>query len=59
MDFACRTPDELVVAAVQSLTGGLFDVIIGPRSFLLDDDAQPEAPWVCSRCGNRRGFHPR
>jgi hypothetical protein len=59
LDFARRAPGELVAAAVQSLTGELFDVVIGPRGFPLDDDAQPEAPWCCTRCGNRRGFRRR
>jgi hypothetical protein len=59
VDFARRAPGELVAAAVQSLTGELFDVIIGPKGFPLDDDAQPEAPWACTRCGNRRGFRRR
>ena len=31
VDFARRAPGELVAAAVQALTGELFDVIIGPR----------------------------
>jgi hypothetical protein len=59
VDFARRAPGELVAAAAQSLTGELFDVIIGPKGFPLDDDAQPEAPWACTRCGNRRGFRRR
>jgi hypothetical protein len=59
VDFARRAPGELVAAAVQSLTAELFDVIIGPKGFPLDDDAQPEAPWACTRCGNRRGFRRR
>jgi len=59
LDFARRAPGELVAAAVQILTGELFDVIIGLRGFPLDDDAQPEAPWACTRCGNRRGFRRR
>ena len=59
VDFARRAPGELVAAAVQALTGELFDVIIGPRGFPLDDDVQPEAPWCCTRCSNRRGFRRR
>jgi len=59
VDFARRAPGELVAAAVQSLTGELFDVIIGPKGFPLVDDAQPEVPWACTRCGNRRGFPRR
>jgi len=56
VDFARRPPGELVAATVQSLTGELFDVIIDPKGFPLDEDAQPETPWACTRCGNRRGF---
>lgn len=59
LDFARRAPGELVAAAVQSLTGELFDAVIGPRGFPLDDDAQPEAPWACTRCASRRGFRRR
>ena len=59
LDFARRAPGELVAATVQTLTGELFDVVIGPRGFPLDDDTQPEAPWACTRCGNRRGFRRR
>ena len=59
LDFARRAPGEMVAAAVQTLTGELFDVIIGPKGFPADDDAQPEAPWSCTRCGNRRGFRRR
>ncbi len=59
VDFARRAPGELVATAVQPMAGELFDVIIGPRAFPADDDAQPEAPWACTRCGNRRGFRRR
>ena len=59
LEFARRAPGELVAAAVQSMTGELFDVIIGPRGFPLDDDAQPEAPWACTRCASQRGFRRR
>ena len=59
VDFARRAPGELVAAAVASMTGELFDVIIGPRGFPLDDDDQPEAPWACTRCASRRGFRRR
>ena len=41
------------------MTGELFDVVIGPRGFPLDDDAQPEAPWACTGCASRRGFRRR
>jgi hypothetical protein len=58
-DFARRAPGELVAAAVQTLTGELFDLIIAMKGFALEDDAQPEAPWACTRCGNRRGFRRR
>jgi len=44
---------------VQTLTGELFDLIIDMKGFALEDDAQPEAPWACTRCGNRRGFRRR
>jgi len=57
--FARRAPGELVAAARQSWTGELFDVIIGPRGVPLDDGAEPEAPWACIRCANRRGFPRR
>jgi hypothetical protein len=59
VDFARRVPGELVAAAVAALTGELFDVIIGPKGFPLADDAQPEAPWACTRCASRRGFRRR
>lgn len=59
VDFARRAPGELVAAAVQALTGELFDVVIGVKGLPLDDHAQPEAPWACTRCGNRRGFRRR
>ena len=50
LDFARRAPGELVAAAVQVLTGELFDVIIDLKGFALADyDAQPEAPWACTR----------
>ena len=59
LDFARRAPGELVAAAVQMMTGQLFDVVIGPKGFPLEDDAQTEAPWACTGCGNRRGFRRR
>ena len=37
----------------------LFDVIIGPKGLPLEDDAQPDAPWSCTRCASRRGFRLR
>jgi len=59
LDFARRAPGELVAATVQTLTAQLFDAIIGPKGFPLDDDAQPEAPWSCTGCKGRRGFRRR
>ena len=59
VDFARRAPGELVAAAVDALTGELFDAVIGPRGFPLDDAAQPAAPWACTRCASRRGFRRR
>jgi len=59
LGLARRAPGALVGAAVQTLTGELFDVIIGARGFPLDDDAEPEAPCACTRCGNGRGFRRR
>jgi hypothetical protein len=59
LDFARRAPAELVAGAVKALTVELFDAVIGPSGFPLDDDVQPEAPWRCTGCGNRRGFRRR
>lgn len=59
LEFARRAPGELVAATVKTLTVELFDAVIGPSGFPRSDADQPEAPWACTGCGNRRGFRRR
>lgn len=59
LEFARRAPDELVAAAVASMTGECVDVSIGARGFPIDDDAQPQAQWAYTRWASRRGLRPR
>ncbi len=59
--FARHAPGLLVGQTIENLAEALLDVVVGRRRSPTAPDAQPEAPWSCTRqrCESRRGFRRR
>jgi hypothetical protein len=57
--FARTAPAELLARAVEAMTAGLIDAVVGPHGSPRPASEQLEAPWSCTRCGSRRGFRRR
>lgn len=59
LPFARTAAAVLIADAVESLTGELFDTVVGAFGLPAADDEQLVAPWACPGCGSVRGFRRR